>query len=273
MSSKLAPIPTDSALRVLIVDDEPLAREGIRLCLELRSDVEVLAECEQGQDAVRLIAALDPDLVFLDVQMPGLDGFEVVERIGPRDMPAVVFVTGHDVHALRAFQVHALDFVLKPFDDARLHEAVDRARDQIRMRQQGEVALRLAALLAELHPTASTARANEPRIKHIKRLTLRDQERALFLPIGDVDSFEADGNYVRVFANGQAHRIRATLTGLSARLDAEQFVRIHRSTIVNVERIREIQPWFGSDYVAIMTDGRQLRVSRTYALDLLRPIR
>ena len=275
--------PPSPVLRALVVDDEALGRDCVRLALERRADVEIVGECADGTEAVRCIAELAPDLVLLDVRMPGLDGFDVVEAVGAARMPSVIFVTAHDEHAVRAFQVHALDFVLKPFDDARLGRAIGRVRAQLQLRRDGELGRRLAALLAEvraddgadaaeppLDPPAApaTAAPSAP----LTRIAVREDGHVRFVAVRDVDYLEGDGNYVRLNVRGRAHRVRASIGALATRLDPAQFVRIHRSTIVNIERVREVQPWFGGDYVALLDGGVQLRVSRTYAQDLLKPL-
>lgn len=250
-------------IRVVIVDDEPLARDALRLALKREADVAVVAECGDGEAAVEAIQAHEPDLVFLDVQMPGLDGFDVIERIGVGRMPGVVFVTAYDAHAVRAFEVHALDYVLKPFDDERLADVLAHARARLAQERGGEMAQALAALLRE-----SAGSGGRP--DHARRIMVQHDERLRFVPVDAIDYLEADGNYVRIHAGAEAHRIRATLTGLLGQLDPRQFIRIHRSTVVNVSRIREIQPWFGGDYVALLGDGRKLKVSRRYRDGLLR---
>jgi two-component system, LytTR family, response regulator len=250
-------------LRAVIVDDEPLARDAVRLALEREGDVAIVAECGDGEAAVRAIQTHEPDLVFLDVQMPGLDGFGVIERIGVDRMPGVVFVTAYDEHALRAFEVHALDYVLKPFDDARFGDVLAHARSRLGRERDGEAARALAALLR--HGAGAAGPAG-----YARRIMVEQDERLRFVPVEAIDYLEADGNYVRIRAGPEEHRIRATLTGLQERLDPHQFIRIHRSTVVNVTRVREIQPWFGGDYVAILQGGAKLRVSRRYRDGLLR---
>jgi two-component system LytT family response regulator len=232
----------ESPVRAVIVDDEPLARDCVRLALGHQPGVEVVAECADGEQAVDAIRRHRPDLVFLDVQMPGVDGFGVIERVGVEEMPAVVFVTAFDEHALRAFEVHAVDYVLKPFDDARFGDAVRHACRQLRAGGGGELRRTLHTLLRELRSVR----------------------------VDDVDWFEAAGNYVRIHAGAQAHLVRLSLSGLGDKLDPGRFVRIHRSTIVNVEKIAEVQPWFGGDYLALLHDGRQLKVSRSFRDRLLR---
>jgi two-component system LytT family response regulator len=284
--SPLSPSPSEplAALRVLVVDDEPLARDCVRLALRDERDVELVAECGDGVEAVAAIEALRPDVVLLDVQMPGVDGFGVVEQVGVERMPAVVFVTAFDAHAIRAFEVHALDYVLKPFDNARLRAALGRARAQVRARAEGERARQLASLLAgwaraDAAPPPPRRPSDEPAAEAqsdggwISRLTVRDaDDRIRFVAAADVDWIEADGNYALLHVGPAAHRVRLAIRTLAERLDPRRFVRVHRSAIVNVDRIREVQPWFGGDYVAILHTGARVRVSRTHAGGLLKPI-
>lgn len=258
-----------TALRVLIVDDEPVARSRIRLVLEEVEDVRITAECGDGPRAVRAIRAGDPDLVFLDVQMPGLGGFEVIDAVGVDRMPMVIFVTAYDEHALKAFEVHAFDYLLKPFDDDHLLGVLARARDRLRADRDRSLGHRLAALLGN-GGAATVPAAARTTVRHF---TVKDEERFRFVPASAVDWIEAAGNYVRLHSEGGTYRIRSTLGGLEERLDPTRFVRIHRSTIVNLDRVREVQPWFSGDYLAILATGDQLRVSRTYRDALLRPFR
>lgn len=255
-------------LRALVVDDEPLARDNVRLALEKELDIEVIAECPDGEAAIEAIRELEPDIVFLDVQMPGIGGFGVVEEIGPEEMPAVVFVTAFDEHALRAFEVHALDYVLKPFDDERFGDAVDHARRTLRARRDEESFRRgLSALLNDVQGGSPEG----GRSRFASRLMVRLRDRIHFVRTEEVDWFEAAGNYVRLHVADRSHLIRSTMSAVEERLDPQQFVRIHRSTIVNVDRIREIQPWAGGDYLAILKSGQQLRISRGYRDALLKP--
>jgi two-component system LytT family response regulator len=261
-------------IRVVVVDDEPLARERMRLALGRMPELEVVAECGDGLEAVDAILEHHPDLVLLDIQMPGLDGFGVVERVGPGRMPAVVFVTAYDRFALQAFEVHALDYVLKPFEPRRFAEAVRRGVEQVRMRRVEEMGRRLAAMMGELPPAlegANQARGHDP-AAYATRILVREGEGFGFVETSRVDWLEAAGNYVRLHSGEKSWLVRATLGGISESLDPARFVRIHRSTIVNLDRIREIQPWVGGDYIAILKDGRQLRVSRTHREELLRPL-
>ncbi|HEX6053022.1 MAG TPA: LytTR family DNA-binding domain-containing protein [Gemmatimonadaceae bacterium] len=266
------PEPTAPArLRVLIVDDEPLARDCVRLALASHADVEIVRECESGEEAVAAILDLAPDLVFLDVQMPDLGGFDVVEQIGPERMPPVIFVTAFDAHALAAFRIHALDYVLKPFDDARVDEALDHARSHLARQRDGELGRRLSALLGDRVPPPTAVAPMTP-TPYLTRFGVRHEDRTRFIPAAAVDWIEAENNYVRLHVGSAEHRLRTAISVLARALDPRQFAQIHRSTIVNLDRVREVQPWFGGDYVAILHDGRQLRVSRTFAPKVLRPL-
>jgi two-component system LytT family response regulator len=260
-------MPERTPVRVLLVDDEPLARERMATALGLVAGVDVVGQCADGLEAVAAIRERRPDLVLLDIQMPGLDGFGVIETIGPGRMPAVVFVTAYDAYALQAFEVHALDYVLKPFEPVRLESAVRRATELVRMRRAGEIGRRLHALMAELPPGLEPAGAG-----YASRILVREGEAFGFVETARVDWLESAGNYVRIHAGTRHWLVRATLGAMQERLDPARFVRIHRSTIVNLECIREVQPWVGGDYIAILRDGRKLRVSRTHREELLRPM-
>lgn len=263
-------------LRTLIVDDEPLARDGIRMHLAREPDVEIVGEAADGVQAVEAIQALRPDLVFLDVQMPEVDGLEVVERIGAARMPAVIFATAYHQHAVRAFELHAVDYLLKPVTEERVRNAMTRARLRVATRGEEELTTRLEALLEDLR--ALHARAGEPGEaapaprKYAAWISVAGRTSTQLVRVEDVDWFEAEGNYVRLHVGKVTHLIRSTLRAMGDQLDPAMFIRIHRSTIVNVSRIREIQPWFGGDYIALLHDGRQLRVSRSHREQLLRPV-
>ena len=241
-------------MRCLIVDDEPLARERLRGLLRDERDVEIAAECADGRKAVAAILKLEPDLVFLDVQMPGLDGFGVLEALPPESIPAVIFVTAYDQYALRAFDAQALDYLLKPFDRERFQKALARAREQLRKRQAGTLEPRLLALLEQL----------EERKPYLERLVIKSAGRVYFLRTSEVDWIEAEGNYVRLHTGKEAHLLRETMNHLETRLDPQRFLRIHRSTIVNIERIKELHPWFKGEHVVILRDGARLTLGRAY---------
>jgi len=253
----------EERVRALIVDDEPLARDCVRIALHDEPLVEVVGECGDGATAVRAIRNLRPDVVFLDVQMPEVGGFEVVEEVGAAQMPLVVFVTAFDRYAVRAFETNALDYVLKPFENARLLEALRRARGRMAEQRVGDLARRLSALLD----------GYADRGDRVRQFTVRENDRVHFVPAAQVDFIEADGNYVVLHVGQKRHRIRLTLSSLARRMDPARFVQVHRSTIVNLDKVREVQAWFGGDYIAILYNGQELRVSRTHAPLLLRPAR
>ena len=242
-------------IRTVLVDDEDLARERIQSLLEQQPDIEIVGLCADGTSAIETIDREHPELVFLDVQMPGMDGFEVVENIDPEHMPAIVFVTAYDGHALRAFEINALDFLLKPFDQARFEKALERARAQLQRDRNSLIDARLVSLLEGLH---------EDR-KYPERLIVKSGGRVFFVRTEDIDWVEASGNYVKIHAKGEAHLIRESMKNMEAKLDAKTFVRIHRSAIVNIDRIKELEPWFHGEYVVIMRDGTRLTASRVFS--------
>ena len=243
------------SLRVVLVDDEPLARERLRTLLETEADVELVAECADGVEAVAAVRSGRPDLVFLDVQMPGMDGFEVLDALDPATLPAVVFVTAYDRYALRAFDVHAVDYLLKPFDRQRFASALERARLDLRADDAGR---RILALVADLR------RERRPQ----QRIVVKAAGRVFFLRPAEIDWMEAAGNYVRLHVGKKSHLVRETMKGLEDRLDPDTFVRIHRSRIVNLDRVRELQPWFHGEHLIVLTSGEQLTTSRRHSVRL-----
>jgi two-component system, LytTR family, response regulator len=243
-------------MRVLIVDDEPLARERIEDLLRREPDVESIETCGNGDDAVARMSRRDLDLVFLDVQMPGLDGFGVLERLAPDAMPLVVFVTAYEQYAIRAFDVHALDYLVKPFDVDRFSMAMARARAALSNGGRAELDRAVQALLS-----ATKDRAAERR--HV--LAIRSGQRIVPVRTEEIDWVEAEGNYVRLHVGKTSHLLRETLASLEESLDPRRFRRIHRSTIVNLDRIRELQPWFRKDFKVILLDGSELTLSRSFA--------
>jgi two-component system LytT family response regulator len=246
-------------IRALIVEDEPLARERLKMYLADEPDVEVVGECADGREAVSAIRSLDPDIVFLDIQLPELDGFGVVEEVGAERMPVVVFVTAYDQHAMRAFDVYALDYLLKPYKRERLRRAVERARAQISRGKGEALGERLISLLESVRPGP----------RHVERLLIRSPGRVYFVRVDEIAWVESEGNYVRIHAGKETHFLRDTLGGMEARLDPRKFVRIHRSVIVNVESIKELQPLFSGDYTVILHGGGRLTMSRGHKDRLL----
>jgi two-component system LytT family response regulator len=247
-------------VRALIVDDEPLARQRLRTLLKGESDIEVVGECSNGHEAVAAVLELHPDLLFLDVQMPVLDGFGVLEALGTEQLPAVIFVTAYDTYAIRAFEVNALDYLLKPFDRDRFRKALQRARDMISKEPPSYTGEQLGALLVESHPERGTAAGRPP----IDRLVIKSSGRVFFLRTEEIDWIEAAGNYLRLHVGNEMHLLRDTMNNLEARLRPDKFLRIHRSTMVNLERVKELQPWFHGDYKVILLDGTELTLSRSY---------
>jgi two-component system LytT family response regulator len=243
-------------IRTLIVDDEELARDRIQTLLEMQPDVEIIGVCTDGLSALEAIEKQHPDLVFLDVQMPGLDGFEVVEQLDPANAPAIVFVTAHDGHAIRAFEIHALDFLLKPFDQTRFEKALDRARGKVKSSKGTSVIdSQLVSFLEELR---------EER-KYPERLIVKSSGRVFFVRTEEIDWVEASGNYVKIHTKSEAHLLRESMKNMEAKLDPKIFVRIHRSAIVNIDRIKELEPWFHGEYIVIMRDGTRLTASRVFS--------
>jgi len=240
--------------RVLIVDDEPLARERLRTLLLDEPDMEIVGEAADGGRAAESIAALTPDIVFLDVQMPGADGFDVIETVGADRMPCVVFVTAFDRYALRAFDVHALDYLLKPFDRDRFRQALGRARQQIARAAGGEVERRLAAIVDDLRPAKAKT----------DRFVVKSGGRIFFVRTAEIDWIEAAGNYVKLHVGSDSHLIRETMNAVEMKLSPDAFVRIHRCHIVNIEQVRELQPWFNGEYVVFPKNGTRLTLSRGY---------
>ena len=256
-------------LRVLIVDDELLGRQILRELLECIPDVEIIGEAGDGASAVHTILELRPDLVFLDVQMPELDGIDVLRRVTPDYLPLVVFVTAYDRFAVQAFDYHALDYILKPVSVKRLTEAVERARVQMRGREAAEAHEKVSALLDRYDEPGNTTQARDDRARPLRRIVVRKGEDYMLVSTGDIDTLEAAGNYVRIQARNGSFLIRSTLTELEHSLDAEHFARVHRSTIVNIDRIDRISPQMHGDYQITLKDGRRLRMSRHFRERLL----
>ncbi|MBI2511391.1 MAG: response regulator transcription factor [Opitutae bacterium] len=278
-------------IRTLIVDDEPAARRGIVLLLERDPDILVVGEAGSGAEAVRAIKAEQPDLVFLDVQMPEMNGFKVLEALGP-ERPAVIFVTAFDQHALQAFEVNAVDYLLKPFEDDRFWTALRRAKSELVRRQTDALSEKLSHLLEHLqanvtagaagagapnvaggaalagaahaNPAAENAAAGAPESITRERILLRSGGEIYFVRAEDIDWIEAEGDYMKFHAAGRVHLLRETMANLEARLDPKRFIRIHRSTIVNIDRVKKLSPSFAGEYAVILQDGTKLRLSRGY---------
>jgi len=239
-------------LRVAIIDDEPLARDSIRALLENDDDIVVVGEAS-GDTAAALVARTRPDIMFLDIQMPDVDGFALLQQIGPDAVPAIVFVTAYDRYALRAFEVHALDYLLKPFDDARFRDALDRARERARerarSRQRGDLTERISELLSEHRPQTA-------------RFLVPARDRSMVIDADAIDWIEAADYYVSLHVGGTSHLLRQTMNEIETQLDPNRFFRLHRSAIVNIDRVREIHPMFRGDCAVVLRDGTRLKLSR-----------
>jgi len=259
-----APQPTEKRIRTVIVDDEPAARRGVRLLLEKDSTVEVVGEAADGISAADLMRREKPDLVFLDVQMPGCNGFEALQRAGDGPAPAVVFVTAYNEHALHAFEVNAIDYLLKPYDDQRFQSALERAKDEVRRREVEAVNSRLSQLLDYLQARVGLKSVGEPEPRADDRILIKSSGEIFFLKADEIDWIEAEGDYMKFHVGGRSHLMRETMARLESRLDAKKFIRIHRSTIVNIDRLRKLSPSFAGEYAVILHDGTKLKLSRGY---------
>ena len=241
-------------IRTLIVDDEPLAREWVRNGLQEEPSIEVVGECGDGFEAVKSITELKPDLMLLDVQMPGLDGFGVLASLDAQDLPAVIFITAFDRYALKAFEAHAVDYLMKPFSSERLHAAVERARADIDRSSSRELKAALHTMLEDIQRERA----------YPEWLLIKKDDRSVFLRVADIDWIESSRNNVRLHVGKDVYLFHETTTGIESKLDPKQFFRIHRSTIVNIERIKEMHPWFNGDYAVTLKDGSKLTLSSTY---------
>jgi two-component system, LytTR family, response regulator len=240
-------------IRALVVDDEPLARRRIRRFLAGDPEVEVIGECGNGYEAINAITKHKPDLLFLDVQMPEVDGFAVLEGIDRRALPFVIFVTAYDRYALKAFEVSAVDYLLKPFDRKRFEKALQRAKTRLLTERGSELNQRTLALLEELKARSS----------HVDRLLIKSAGRAFFLKTEEIDWIEAEGKYVRLHVGRESYLLREGIGSLETRLDPRKLLRIHRSTIVSIDRVKEFQPWFNHEHRVVLLDGTELMLSRS----------
>ena len=244
-------------VRVAIADDEPLARERLRGMLKEREGYAIVAECNDGVEAAAALARHDIDLLFLDVQMPGLDGFQILESADASPLPIIVFVTAFDDYALRAFDVSALDYLLKPFDRDRFERTLARVEERLTTRRAPGIPEELRELLRSLSATATPS--------HVSRFPVRTNGEIYFVRVEDVDWINAEGNYVALHTAGRTHLVRDTIKSLETRLDPAKFMRVHRSAIINVDRLRKLQPYFHGEYVITLQDGTTLTSSRSHS--------
>lgn len=245
-------------MRILIVDDEPPARRRIRGLLKDIDDAEVVGECGNGSDAIAAIGTHKPDVVFLDIQMPGLNGFDVVNACDSPNAPLFVFVTAFDQHAIHAFDVHALDYLLKPFDKERFLDTLQRARDQLAKGEAAQTGRQLLELLEDLKAPAARE----------ERIAIKESGRMVFVPVKQIDWIESSGNYVTIHAGSSKHMLRETMKSMEARLNPRDFRRIHRNYIVNMARVAELHPWSGDEHVVVLRNGAKLPVSRRFRRNL-----
>ena len=245
-------------IRAAIVDDEPLARHRIRGRLAEAGDVQVIAEFANGREAIEALEESPPDLLFLDIQMPEIDGFDVLQAIGVGHVPAVIFVTAYDRFAVRAFEAHALDYLLKPFDDERFEAALQRARERIRQHHGGDLDRRMRALLED-------ARGDRG---YLQRLVVPNGQRSVFIRTEQIDWIEAERNYVRLHVGDRAYLMRENLSRMESALDPATFCRIHRSTIVNIDRIQTVETLLRGEYLLVLHDGTKLTSGRAYRHNL-----
>jgi two-component system LytT family response regulator len=252
-----------TAIRVLVVDDEPLAREGVRLLAARDPDLDVVGECGSAGEAEKAIAALAPDVVFLDVQLPGESGLALAARLGRERAPLVVCVTAYEEHAVRAFELHAVDYLLKPVDPGRFSDAVGRVRRLLAAAAREEAHDRLLAALDTLR-AAPPAPPGEAAAPYLERMSVRVGDRLLVVRLADVDWIAADGDYVRLYVAGKGALVRARMAQLEHRLDPRRFLRVHRSAIANLEAVRSVEVGGSGDYVLRLRDGSRIRISRSY---------
>jgi two-component system, LytTR family, response regulator len=250
----------DTLIRTIIIDDEPLGRDGVRILLARDAAFAVIGECASGSEAIKAIRELKPDLIFLDISMPSMNGFEMLKAIPKDIVPLVVFVTAHDKYAIPAFEVHALDYLLKPLNAKRFAATLERVKTYVAQRRQLEITDRLVSLLDQLQ--IDTQRGARPSI--VSRFAIKNNDTIYFVEVDDIDWIEASDYYATFHCGKQTHLIRETLTNLETQLDPKRFIRIHRSAIVRIDRIKELKRHLDSGYVVILKDGRQLKLSRSY---------
>lgn len=247
-------------IKTLIVDDEPLARQNIHLLLKKDPEIEMIGECGSGAEALKIIKERSPDLMFLDIQMPEVSGFDVLEKLNGVNIPVVVFVTAFDQYALKAFEVHAIDYLLKPFNDERFEKALKHAKAQVESMESNKFSQKLFSLLEDhgIDRAAKTAAA-----KFLKRVMVKSAGRVIFLSVDDIEWISAEDYYVKLHTGKKSYLLRETMNDLEAQLDPDKFIRIHRSTIVGIERIKELHPHFNGDYMVVLNDGTELKLSRS----------
>ena len=244
----------DKKIRTVVVDDEPLACKRLEKLLKEDNEIDLLKLCANGEEAIEVISSDEPDLVFLDIQMPEINGFEVLQQIDEDKVPLIIFVTAYDEYALKAFEVHALDYLMKPFKKERFYESLERAKKVLQHDNRAQIHGKIENLLAYLDDSGGP----------LTRILVKSSGRYFFLKAEDIDWIESSGNYVRIHSGGKNYLIRETMKNMEKKLDSDTFFRIHRSTIINVEKVKELEQWFHGDYQVIMYDDQKLTMSRNY---------
>jgi len=254
-----------SLIRTLVVDDEPLAREGVALLLGQDAQIQLVGQCGGGKEALALLERETVDLLFLDIQMPGMTGFDVLSRLSPQKVPVVVFVTAFDTFALQAFKVHALDYLLKPYTDREFFDVLSRAKSHITLRSLEPLAAKMAALLAD-----QTLMGGNSREQYISRIAVTHRGKITPVSVQEIDWIEAADDYVHLHQGGKSHLVRETLANLETKLDPGNFTRIHRSFIVRLDAVRELKGGFGGTSVVVLHDGTELKLGKTYRQEFKR---
>lgn len=251
--------PDGNRIKALIVDDEPIACEGLKVMLAKDDEIDVVGICFIGIEAIKKIKELKPDLLFLDIQMPKVSGFDVLEALIPDERPITIFVTAYDQYALQAFDANAIDYLMKPFDDARFNQTLQKAKQYFHQAKSLEMKEKLTSLLNYMGNSAFP----NPDKKYLTRLSIKNAGEIVFIKVLDIDWIEADDYYVNVHSQGKRYLLRESLANLESQLDPSQFLRIHRCTIINIDRIKSVQQYFNNEYIAITHSGKTFKVSRS----------
>lgn len=251
-------------LKIIIIDDEPLAREKIRTFLEAEDDIEVIEECKNSAEAIAAIKELKPDLIFLDIKMPGMNGFEMLESLKLKVLPIIIFTTAYDKYALKAFEVHALDYLLKPFDRDRFQLTLNRARKHLSNKHIEVSSKKILEALNDLKERKGENPQSQKEEKFLDKIVIKTSDKIYFIKTSEIEWLEASGNYVKFFANGSSHLTRDTMNAMEKKLNPENFVRIHRSVIINSDFIKELKPWFNGEYEVYMKNKTKFVSGRTY---------
>ncbi len=251
-----------SEIKAIVVDDEQIARDGVALLLDRDPEIELVARCPNGVEAVEKIRELEPDLLFLDIQMPGMNGFEVLHALEQEKLPVTIFITAYEQYAIKAFEVNAIDYLLKPFDDDRFYQALEKAKENVRKNKNYEISSKMNDLLTYLEKGQKTS-AEGKEEAYLTRLFVKNAGQISFIKVMDIDWIESDDYYVNIHVSGKSHLLRETMNNLEKRLDPAQFIRIHRGTIINIDRIKSIEPYHKNEYIVVTHSGQTFNLSRS----------